>query len=95
MKQPRSALDLAAALTVAAQTPPPLPQATVTHLPERASPKAKKKESAVEKTVATALRPKESLLSRYTAEAGQRTLREGRVISAQQVMLEILEKNAP
>jgi hypothetical protein len=42
-------------------------------------------------TVAISLRPKRSTLERYTFAAAERTKKEGRVISAQQLMLEVLE----
>jgi hypothetical protein len=42
--------------------------------------------------VGITLRPDRALLLRYTNEAANRTRAEGKVISAQQVMLEVLER---
>jgi hypothetical protein len=43
-------------------------------------------------TVQIALRPTRELLNRYVLSAADRTRKEGKVISAQQIMLEVLEK---
>ena len=43
-------------------------------------------------TVQIALRPTRELLKRYVLSAAERTRKEGKVISAQQIMLEVLEK---
>jgi hypothetical protein len=45
-------------------------------------------------TVQIALRPTRELLNRYVLSAAERTRKEGKVISAQQIMLEVLEKGA-
>ena len=45
-------------------------------------------------TVAISLRPHSTLLSRYVLKAADRTREAGRVISAQEIMLEVLERGA-
>jgi hypothetical protein len=103
MKPNRDAAALAAALTSAAATPVPLPQRT-SPLPANSSvapeaspsppaaPKTKKVKAAAPDTVGITLRPERTLLTRYTNEAADRTRAEGKVISAQQIMLEVLER---
>jgi hypothetical protein len=96
MKPNRDANALAAALTSAAATPVPLPE-RVTPAPANSpaarvvSPKERKAKAAPD-TVGITLRPDRALLTRYTIEAANRTRAEGRVISAQQIMLEVLER---
>jgi len=51
--------------------------------------KAKPKEPD---TVPITLRPSSALLSKYVLKAAERTREEGRVVSAQQIMIEVLEK---
>jgi hypothetical protein len=46
-------------------------------------------------TVGITLRPGAKLLNRYTLAAADRTREQGRVVSAQQIMLEVLERHAP
>jgi len=99
MKPNRDAAALAAALTSAAATPVPLPE-RVSPTPANASvapvasapPRAKKVKAAPPDTVGITLRPDRALLARYTNEAADRTRAEGKVISAQQIMLEVLER---
>jgi hypothetical protein len=105
MKPNRDAAALAAALTSAANTPLPLPHPPVTLVsapfPESESepamvpavrkPRPKAKPEVAE-TVGITLRPDRQLLKRYTDAAAERTKKEGRVISAQQIMLEVLER---
>ena len=43
-------------------------------------------------TVPMSLRPRREILSRYVMAASERTRETGRVISAQQIMLEVLER---
>jgi hypothetical protein len=43
-------------------------------------------------TVGISLRPRRALLSRYVLKAADRTREAGRVISAQEIMLEVLER---
>lgn len=45
-------------------------------------------------TVGISLRPHRTLLSRYVLKAADRTREAGRVISAQEIMLEVLERSA-
>lgn len=70
---------------------------TVTPPVEEARPrKAKKTKASLdavkEDTVPISLRPPRALLTRYVAAASERSLESGRVISAQQIMLEVLER---
>ncbi len=46
-------------------------------------------------TVGISLRPARDLLNDYIVEAGERTKKEGRVISAQELMLEVLQRGRP
>ena len=100
MKPHRDAAALAAALTSAAATPVPLPERASpipanSSVPPEASPSSSprtKKAKAAPDTVGITLRPDRALLARYTNEAADRTRAEGKVISAQQIMLEVLER---
>jgi hypothetical protein len=101
MKPNRDANALAAALTTAAATPVPLPErpapapansSVPPGLSPAPSPKAKTARSAPPDTVGITLRPDRALLTRYTNEAADRTRATGKVVSAQQVMLEVLER---
>jgi hypothetical protein len=104
MKPNRSADALAAALTSAAATPVPLPPRAAPPANDPAPPalaiepveasvrRAAKKAKAPLDTVGITLRPDRALLLRYTNEAADRTRAEGKVISAQQIMLEVLER---
>ncbi len=108
MKPARDAAALAASLTSAANAALPLPQkaiAEVVAMPPRiepapqpdAPPPAKKtaKVKAVADTVGITLRPERELLNRYTMAAAERTKKEGRVVSAQEIMLEVLQRGRP
>lgn len=107
MKPTRDAAALAASLTSAAAAPLPLPArpAAVVPLPQpeneqqRERPVSRGKKAAKEKkaidTVGITLRPSRDLLSRYTLAAAERTKKEGRVVSAQEIMLEVLERGRP
>jgi hypothetical protein len=53
---------------------------------------AAKKEAA--DTMQLTLRPTRALYGRYVAAAADRSRQEGRMVSAQEIMLEILEKGA-
>jgi len=94
MKPHRDAAALAASLTSAAAKPLPLPerQATpaVSNAKETEAPKGKKVKLMAD-TVGITLRPPRATLNRYTMAAAERTKKEGRVVSAQEVMLEVLE----
>lgn len=104
MKPNRDAAALAAALTSAAAAPVPLPPraappandpapaAPIEAPPQEGPPKPSKTKKAPPDTVGITLRPDRALLLRYTNEAADRTRAEGKVISAQQVMLEVLER---
>jgi hypothetical protein len=104
MKPQRNVEDLAARLTSAASKPVPLPEAPVaipaaapvaaTEIPTPPAREVSKKPKPAAKpqTVQVTLRPSKALLQRYTLAAADRTRKEGKVISAQQVMLECLER---
>lgn len=104
MKPHRDANALAARLADAAKKPVPLPEAPVLKVvetmppapaPEAApQPSAKKSKAAkaAAETVAITLRPTRAMLKRYTMAAADRTRETGRVISAQEMMLEQLER---
>jgi hypothetical protein len=55
--------------------------------------KAKKTRPAEPDTVPITLRPSSALLSKFVIKASERTLEEGRVVSAQQIMIEALERS--
>jgi hypothetical protein len=71
---------------------PPVPE----NQPERTTRTRRANKAASEKpeddTVPISLRPKRSVLTRYVAAASERSLKGGRVVSAQQIMLEVLER---
>jgi nitrous oxide reductase accessory protein NosL len=106
MKQNRDAAALAASLQAAASTPLPLPahnqereRATASAAPLRSEPaprahaplrKKTRKARATPDTVGITLRPERELHNRYVLAAAERTRKEGKVISAQQIMLEVL-----
>jgi hypothetical protein len=58
-------------------------------------PKPKKTEPKEPDTVPITLRPSSALLNRYVLKAAERTREEGRVVSAQQIMIEALERSDP
>ena len=70
----------------------PAPPVAVAPAPK---PARKPSAAAPAATVGITLRPDSKLLNRYTLAAADRTREEGRVISAQQIMLEVLERHAP
>jgi hypothetical protein len=55
--------------------------------------KAKKTKPSEPDTVPITLRPSSALLSKFVVKASERTLQEGRVVSAQQIMIETLERS--
>ena len=61
--------------------------------PAPAPSKTKKTKPAEPDTVPITLRPSTALLSKYLLKAAERTREEGRVISAQQIMIETLERS--
>ncbi len=108
MKPTRDAAALAASLTSAANASLPLPErapAAVVAMPSRPeaaadeadAPRAKKagKAKPAADTVGITLRPERELLNRYTMAAAERTKKEGRVVSAQEIMLEVLQRGRP
>jgi hypothetical protein len=70
----------------------PADKATAT-APAPARAKAKKTKPAEPDTVPITLRPSSALLSKFVFKASERTREEGRVISAQQIMIEALERS--
>ncbi len=107
MKPTRDAAALAASLTTAANASLPLPDrvaAEVVAMPARTeapsrveAPQARRagKVKAAADTVGITLRPERELLNRYTMAAAERTKKEGRVVSAQEIMLEVLQRARP
>ena len=55
--------------------------------------KTKKGKPTAPDTVPITLRPSGALLSKYVLRAAERTREEGRVVSAQQIMIEALERS--
>ena|ERR1700722_14559808 len=107
MKPNRDAAALAESLRTAAAASLPLPEqpeaqpAPTIDLPELKTEPVKSdgarqkrlmKGKDVADTVQIALRPTRELLKRYVLSAAERTRKEGKVISAQQIMLEVLQK---
>ena len=104
MKPHRDANELAARLGQAANKPVPLPEMPLAPLPAptpeaekmvRSATQKEKSAKTVTETVAITLRPTRALLNRYTRAAAERTLKSGRVCSAQELMLEVLERGKP
>lgn len=108
MKKNLDSSDLAARIAAAARQPagtkpkpaPVLVSPSVNEKPkaEETAPapvgaKAKKAKPKEPDTVPITLRPSSSLLNKYVLKAAERTREEGRVVSAQQVMLEVLERS--
>ena len=88
MKKLRSVEDLGANLTAAAVTPLVAPAQ-----PAQATSAPAKKRAAAE-TQQMTLRPKTALVARYVDLAAERSKQLGRTVTAQQVMLEVLERGA-
>lgn len=57
--------------------------------------KAKAAKAKSPDTVPITLRPSGDLLNKFVLKAAERTREEGRVVSAQQIMIEALERSAP
>jgi hypothetical protein len=104
MKKNRDSSDLAARIAAAARQPagtgavpaPVLVSAAPAAKPpvrEPAAPMRTKQKKAKPETdtVPITLRPSSALLSKFVLKAAERTREEGRVVSAQQIMLEALE----
>jgi hypothetical protein len=106
MKKNRDSSELAARIAAAASQPAgasarPTPVLASSHPPVAvmpaapptpARPKSKKARLNEQDTVAITLRPKSALWNKYVIKASERTREEGRVVSAQQMMLETLER---
>jgi hypothetical protein len=106
MKKNQNSSDLAARIAAAANQPagrnsaptapilvsPPTPAAKLAPASEGAPAKQKKAKRPEPDTVPITLRPATALLGKYVLKASERTREEGRVISAQQIMLEVLER---
>jgi hypothetical protein len=92
-KQPAGAVAKPAPVLVspAPATEPPAIE------PVQAPARAKKKTAKPEEpdTVPITLRPRRELLNTYVLKAAERTRQEGRVVSAQQIMIEALERSVP
>jgi hypothetical protein len=71
---------------------PPEAVATVEHVKSRRRRRAQSESEDADDTVPISLRPHRKLLTRYVAAAAARMLETGRPISAQQIMLEVLER---
>lgn len=94
MKRQRDSDELAARLMGAATTP----LQVIATTPESGSAPAavpNKRGRAKVDTVGMTLRPATQLYVRYVAAAAERTQQMGRVVSAQEIMLEVLERGAP
>jgi nucleoid-associated protein YgaU len=107
MKQPKKVEDLAASLLAASAAPlvspaapapasepaaaePPAAQER-TAAPAKAAEKGKGKKEPAD-TMQLTLRPTRTLYGRYVAAAADRSRQAGRMVTPQEVMLEILEK---
>lgn len=106
MKKNRDSSELAARIAAAANQPAgrgslPAPalvstQPTAIQAPpvsEAAPSKPKKAKRKDPDTIPITLRPTSALLSKFVLKASERTREEGRVVSAQQIMLEALERS--
>ena len=67
--------------------------ATPVVAPAPAPAKTKKTKPAEPDTVPITLRPSSALLNKFVIKASERTVEEGTVVSAQQIMLEALERS--
>lgn len=79
--------------TSATKTPSAAPAAVPATAPAPARAKPKKAKAPEPDTVPITLRPSGALLSKFVIKASERTLQEGRVVSAQQIMIEALERS--
>ena len=106
MKKNRDSSELAARIAAAASQPAgrgSLPAPTLispqpaaiqpSPAPEAAPSKPKKAKRKEPDTVPITLRPSSALLNKFVLKASERTREEGRVVSAQQIMLETLERS--
>ncbi len=105
MKKNSNASDLAARIAAAAKQPAgmssvPTPPQAIQEPPAKptptkaAEPLAKaKKAKQKQQTIPITLRPDSNLWNKFVLKASERTREEGRVVSAQQIMLETLERS--
>ena len=106
MKKNRDSSELAARIAAAASQPAgrsALPAPTLisqepavappVRVPEATPLKTNKPKRKEPDTVPITLRPTSALLSKFVLKASERTREEGRVVSAQQIMLEALEQS--
>jgi hypothetical protein len=106
MKKNRDSSDLAARIAAAASQPagassapaPVLVSSTTAAkapvaAPASARAKPQKTKPKEPDTVPITLRPSSALLSKFVLKASERTREEGRVVSAQQIMIEALERS--
>jgi hypothetical protein len=104
MKKNRDSSDLAARIAAAASQPAgatsvPAPVLVSSTAPakepisESAPVHSKPKKTKEPDTVPITLRPTSALLNKFVLKASERTREEGRVVSAQQIMLEALERS--
>ena len=82
MKAAKGVTDLAATLSAAASAP----------LVAKPAAKAAKNTAGEGGTMQMTLRPSRSLYARYVGQAAERSKEEGRSVSVQEVMLEVLEQ---
>jgi hypothetical protein len=75
-----------------AKTPATVPAAPPVVAAKPARSKEKKTKPSEPDTVPITLRPTSGLLSKYVLKAAERTREQGRVISAQHIMIEVLER---
>ncbi len=98
MKKHRDADALAARISAAASQPagalssPQLSEPQSHIVPAKTDRQRSRAKQNDPDTVPITLRPSSSLLNKYVLKASERTREEGRVISAQHIMLEVLER---
>jgi hypothetical protein len=80
----------AASTTVGPELPDPMPDA----ISPRPGKEPKRTKLPETDTVPISIRPDRALLNKYILKAAERTREAGRVISAQKIMLEVLERGA-
>jgi len=98
MKKPTQVDDLASRLARAAVTPPIPPRAPETLFMPTISAELVKQEKIKRPpadTMQLTLRPSRALHARYLAVAAERSRTTGRVVSVQEVMLDVLERAEP
>jgi hypothetical protein len=85
--QPAGIRSTAASMAVAPTPDAPLPK----NAPANGRSRKKAKPADVD-TIPISLRPNRALLNRYILKASERTRETGRVVSAQEIMIEVLER---